>query len=52
MHNILSVGNESFDLSALQEMLDEDDYCFVIATSGVETKEIITKHQPRLAAIL
>ena len=52
MHNILIVDNESFDLSALQEMLDEADYRFVTATSGAETKEIITKHEPHLAAIL
>jgi CheY-like chemotaxis protein len=52
MHNILIVDNEPFDLSVLEQMLDEADYRFVKATSGRETRQIITAQKPHLAAIL
>jgi len=52
MHNILIADNEPFDLSVLEQMLDEADYRFVKATSGLETRQIITTQKPNLAAIL
>ena len=52
MHNILIVDDEPFDLSVLEQMLDEADYRLVKATSGRETRQIITGQRPDLAAIL
>ena len=52
MHKILIVDNEPFDLSLLEQMLDEDDYHFVKATSAQETKQIIAAQGAQLAAML
>ena len=52
MHNILIVDDEPFDLSVLEQMLDDANYRFVKATSGRETRQLITAQTRHLAAIL